>query len=166
MRLMLRAFPAAVLLWVTLSAVAAAQYEPGRKFAGPRLGLSGVGSAPAFGAQFEVAREDRVGVGAFVDYWSYDYGVGFGSAGVSYLALGATGSYHFEVEDTRWDPFVGLALGYFVVSWDDSFAGAAASRLFLGGQGGVRYFFRESMAFVARAGFGASYLSIGLDFAF
>ncbi|MFN2317396.1 MAG: hypothetical protein ABR551_11885 [Gemmatimonadales bacterium] len=158
---------ALIILTTTLFAtVVEAQYEPGRKFLGPRIGLSGVGGAPAFGAQFEVAREDRIGIGALVDYWSYNSGAGFGSVGVSYLALGATGSYHFEVEDTRWDPFVGLALGYFVVSWDDQFAGAAASRLFLGGQGGVRYFFKETTAFVARAGFGASYISVGIDFGF
>jgi hypothetical protein len=38
-----------------------------------------------------------------------------------------------------------------------------ASRIFLGGFGGARYFFRENLSGVARVGFGASYLTIGLD---
>jgi len=146
--------------------LASAQWEAGRKFIGPRIGLSGVGSAPAFGGAFEVARDDRIGIGGFIDYWSFDLSPFDGGTSATYISFGATGSYHFEVSDSKWDPFVGLALGYFVVSFDNDFADVSGSRLFLGGQGGVRYFFKENTAFVARAGFGASYLSIGLDFGF
>lgn len=163
----LRANACVLALVVAVTSVASAQYESGRKFVGPHIGLSGVGSAPSIGAQFEVAMDGRLGIGGFVDYWSYDFGNSFENAGVSYIALGATGSYHFEIDDDKWDPFVGLALGYFVVSWDDDLGDTgASSRIFLGGQGGVRYFFKDNIAFVARAGFGASYLSVGVDFAF
>lgn len=154
---------------VLITSLAAGQYAGGRKFIGPRLGLSGVGNSASIGAEFEVARDERIGIGGFADYWSYSDRFEDLTSSVSYLAFGATGSYHFEVEDDRWDPFVGLALGYFIVSYEDNFSGVggvSGSRLFLGGQGGVRYFFKENTALVARAGFGAAYLSVGLDFVF
>jgi len=169
MRSAIRGTALVLLVLLGLAGPASAQFEAGKKFFGPRIGLSGVGSAPAIGAAFEVAREGQIGIGGFVDYWSYSSRIGGFRSSVSYLAFGATGSYHFEVDDDRWDPFVGLALGYYVVGYEDNVsgvAGATGSRIFLGGQGGVRYFFKETMAVVARAGFGASYLSVGLDFVF
>jgi len=99
------------------SSPAHAQYEAGRRFAGPRIGLAYVGTAPNFGAQFEIAREDRIGIGGFVDYWSYNYAPEPANANVTYLAFGAAGSYHFKVEDVKWDPFLGLSLGYYAVSY-------------------------------------------------
>ena len=38
-----------------------------------------------------------------------------------------------------------------------------ASRIFIGGFGGTRYAFKDNLSGVARLGFGASYLTLGVD---
>jgi hypothetical protein len=156
-----------------LPAEAEGQFGAAQKYVGAHVGLSGVGSAPAIGINGEISYNDRIGIGAWLDTWSYgdSYGTALGgySWDVRYIAAAATGSYHFPIESQpKLDPFLGLALGYFVVSTSSSAAGSGsytgdASRLFLGGFGGARYAFRENLFGVARAGFGASYLTVGVD---
>ena len=159
---------------LTLPTNASAQLAKGQKFLGVHLGLSGVGSAAAIGASGEVAYNDRISLGAWLDTWSYgdNYAV-LGDAvswNVRYVALAGTGAYHFPVESNpKLDPFLGLSLGYYVVSSSTSSSiggsyGGASSRIFLGGFGGIRYHFREKVSAVARAGFGASYFTLGVDF--
>jgi hypothetical protein len=152
----------------------AAQFDASHKYVGAHVGMSGVGSAPALGISGEMAYNDRITVGAWADTWSYgeSYGTPLGNYdwSVRYIALAGTGAYHFPIESTpKLDPFLGLALGYFIVSTKaDGIGGGTytgdASRIFLGGFGGARYFFRENLAGVARVGFGAAYLTVGVDF--
>jgi outer membrane protein W len=164
-----------VVLGAALSAQsAAAQFAAGQKYLGAHVGLSGVGSTAAIGVSGEVAFNDRIAFGAWGDTWSYgeSYATGIGEFGwdVRYIALAGTGSYHFPIASTpKLDPFLGVALGYFVVSSKASGVGGVeysgdASRVFAGGFGGARYYFRESMSGVARVGFGAAYLTVGVDF--
>jgi hypothetical protein len=147
---------------------AAAQYGASQKYLGGHIGLSAYGSTAAFGVSGEVSYNDRIGIGAWLDYWSYGYSNFYD---LRYIAVAGTGAYHFPVRSNpKLDPFAGLALGYFIVS--DSYNGpgndpgytGSSSRIFLGGFGGIRYFFKPSLAGVARIGFGASYLTVGLDF--
>ena len=170
------------MLLTTLLAIAAsliaveasAQFQQGQKSVGAHLGLSGVGAAPALGVSGELAYSDRLALGGWVDTWSHGESVGTSQGryrwNSRYLSLAGTGAYHFPVEEhPKWDPFLGLAVGYFVVSTSADgpsgvSADAAASRMFLGGFGGVRYSFAERLRGVARAGFGASYLTIGIDY--
>lgn len=164
-----------------LAAVAAAlpgdvsaQFGAGQKYLGVHMGMSGVGSAPAIGISGELAYNERISLGAWADTWSYgeDYATSVGpySWDVRYIALAGTGAYHFPIESTpKLDPFIGLALGYFVVSTSTDGPGGViysgdASRMFFGGFGGARYFFRNNLSGVVRAGFGASYLTVGVDF--
>jgi hypothetical protein len=159
---------------VLSAAPAGAQFAAGQRHLGAHLGLSGVGSAPALGVSGEVAYTDRISVGGWADTWSYgeSYSAGSGSYrwDVRYVALAGTGAYHFPVEDhPKLDPFAGVSLGYFIVNTEGSGTGGVlysgdASRLFMGGFGGVRYAFRERVAGVARVGFGASYLTLGVDY--
>lgn len=170
-----RCLIAVALLVTALSAPrgAAAQYATGQKHLGAHIGLSGVGSAPALGVSGEIAYNDRIGIGGWADTWSYGqtFGTVLGdhSWDIRYIALAGTGSYHFPIESNpKLDPFLGLALGYFIVNTSTSGFGGTysgdASRIFVGGFGGARYFFKESLAGVARLGFGASYLTLGVDF--
>ncbi len=152
------------------SAGVSAQWEQGKRFAGPHIGLSGVGSSISFGAAYEQqAFRPNVGISAMVDYWSFGEGNNFN---YKYIAIAALGSYHFILTDTKLDPFLGLGLGYYIVSLDDNGfcdsvgADCSASRIFLAGQAGIRYFFKPSMAGVARAGTGAGLLSVGVEFKF
>lgn len=151
----------------------AAQYGQGKKFVGAHVGLSGVGSAAAFGVNGEFAYNENVGIGAWLDTWGYGQsytGVGGGDWNVRYVSVAATGAWHFPIESNpKLDPFAGLAVGYFVVSssWDGtsasvSFAGSG-SRVFIDGIAGLRYHFRENLSGVVRAGASVSYLTVGVD---
>lgn len=152
---------------------AQAQFGEGQKYFGAHVGLSGVGSTAAFGVNGEVAYNDRIGIGAWADTWSYGqtYTSAFGSSSYStrYIALAGTGSYHFPIESQpKLDPFVGVALGYYIVNAEATSGGFTAtaddSRMFVGGFGGARYAFKDNLSGVARLGFGASYLTLGVDF--
>lgn len=149
-----------------------AQYQKGKNFLGPHVGLSGIGSTFTIGGDYEYGVTENVGVGGLVDYWSYSFGdFGFTDWKYTYITIGATGSYHFLIPgESKWDPFAGLALGYYIVSVSTpNYTGPAtydASRLFIGIQGGVRYFFTPNIAAQARAGFGAYILAVGVDFKF
>lgn len=149
---------------------AAAQWAAGQKDIGVHVGLSGVGSATAIGLNGEYGYNKNIGIGAWLDTWSYGYNSGLYGWNVRYIALAATGAYHFPIKSTpKLDPFVGLALGYYIVSTSVNGTAAIAyngssSRLFLGAFGGLRYYFNNTLSGVARAGFGASYLTLGLDF--
>ncbi len=153
----------------TLTSQAEAQFAPKQRFLGAHVGLSGVGSAAAFGVNGEVAYSDRIGIGAWVDTWSYSSSFVGGDWSVRYIALAGTGAYHFPVKSNpKIDPFLGVAVGYFVVNTSTDVNGVdyggSGSRIFAGGFGGARYLFQPNLAGVARLGFGASYLTIGIDF--
>ena len=147
-------------------------FTAGRNYAGPAVSLSGVGTSPVIGGNFEHAKGKNLGLGAFVARWSYSESQGGATGSIGYLALGGTASYHFDVPDgSRWDPFVGGALGYYIVSASSEIEGlgefsAAESRLATGAFAGGRYFLSPSLSLVGRAGLGVTYLSLGVDFQF
>lgn len=171
-----RKFPVLSVLVVasmTLASAADAQFTEGGRYAGFHLGMSGVGSTASVGVQGQIAINERISVGGWIDTWSYGQSYTFlGSStewNTRYFAIAGTGSYHFPIANKpKLDPFVGLSLGYYVVNATTSassgtFTGSG-SRVFLGGQAGGRYFFRENMSALALVGFGASYLTLGMDF--
>jgi hypothetical protein len=152
---------------------AEAQFAAGQRHVGVHVGLSGVGSAAAIGVNAELAYTDQIGIGLFADTWSYgqSWGSAFGGGSwdVRYVALAGTGAYHFRIEgNPKLDPFLGATLGYYIVNTESSASGAptydaSSSRMFLGGYGGIRYFLNDRLSGVARAGVGASYLTLGVD---
>jgi hypothetical protein len=166
------------LFWVLMALIgsaaimtneAAAQFGTKQKYLGVHVGVSGVGSAAALGLNGEVAYNDKIGIGAWFDTWSYGETFTGGEWNVRYVALAGTGAYHFPVKSNpKIDPFLGLAVGYFVVSTSSDVGGfsydGSGSRIFIGGFGGARYHFKPNMSGVARLGFGAAYLTLGLDF--
>lgn len=141
-----------------------------QKFLGAHIGMSGVGSTANYGLNGEVAYNEHIGIGGWLDTWSYGQTFGTYDWNVRYIALAGTGAYHFAIKDNpKLDPFAGAALGYYIVSTSTNVTGAgafqgSASRMFLGGYGGVRYFFKPQLSGVARLGFGSSYLTLGLDY--
>jgi hypothetical protein len=149
---------------------AAAQFGKNQTYLGAHVGLSGVGSAASYGVNGEVAYNEHIGIGAWLDTWSYGYSYTTYSWNVRYIALAGTGAYHFPVKsEPKLDPFVGAAVGYYVVHASESSAfgnfsyNGNGNRLFVGGFGGARWAFNPNLSGVARVGFGASYLTIGLD---
>lgn len=147
-----------------------AQWEKGKSYLGPRLGIGAYGSGLSFGAGYEYGVTNEIGIGGLVDYYTYDWGFGFK---YTYLVIGAQGNYHFG-EILKWDkkldPFAGLVIGYENVSVSGSqYAGwsaAYSSGIIIGGQVGIRYFLSPSIALYGQAGFGITYLKVGIDFKF
>jgi hypothetical protein len=177
---MKKLFAIAVLALFVLVAVnqGQAQFQKGKSFLGPHVGLSGIGSTFTLGGDYEYGVTENIGVGLTVDYWSYSFGYsGPSDWSYSYIPIGATGSYHFAIPDMdkKWDFFAGLIIGYYVVSVTEPadfhhLAGfdyaTDASRIFFGVHGGVRYFFSPTIAAQARVGFGAYIVAVGVDFKF
>ncbi len=145
-------------------------FTPGYTGLGPVIGLGGINGANlAIGGRFEHAIKDLpsmgngiLGFGIDVNYYSYSTGVLSNHASWSYMPIGFSANYHIRLDDREWDPFVGLGLGYEIVSV--SGFGSASSGLYLIARAGARYFFSPNMAVQADVGAGAATLSLGLIF--
>jgi hypothetical protein len=170
------ALPVVALLLI-VSASSMAQFEAGKSYAGPAIGLSFLGSSVQFGANYEYGMKmdfGLVGVGGLVRYWSYGEDFGIGKWSYTDILIGAQGNYHFVLDNKKIDPWAGLVLAYDAgsVSWDGpggGFAEPTHGGLFLGAHAGARYFFSPTMAVSARFGVGTlsySSLDIGLDWKF
>jgi hypothetical protein len=138
---------------------------------GPTVGLGNLGGASAsFGGRFErgiKALPDMgngiLGIQAGFEYYSWS-GPGYSW---KYIPVGVTANYHFKLEDQRFDPFVGLGLGYQVITCDaPGLPGdyCSNSAIYFIGRAGARYFFNPKMAFYGDVGAGAATLSLGLMF--
>jgi hypothetical protein len=167
-----RVFHAAAILIALASftqpAMAQQGFSLGYTDVGATLGIGGIGGASvALGARFEHALrsvpdlgDGLIGLQAGVDYYSWS-GPGFKW---SYIPIGATANYHFKLENKKFDPFVGLGLGYSIVScsyegFDDL---CSNSGLYFIGRLGGRYFFNDKMAFYGDIGEGAATLNVGV----
>ena len=172
---------ALVVLSTTLSAQARRPAAPPRSGGfsmgytdiGPTIGLGNLGGASIdFGGRFEHAIKALpdmgngiLGIQASAEYYSWS-GVGWS---YKYIPIGVTGNYHFKLDDPKLDPFVGLGLGYNVVSCSYSglggnFGCGYSSGIYFIGRAGGRYFFSPNMSAYADVGAGAATLSLGIMF--
>lgn len=159
-----------------------AQFTANNHYFGPCVGLSFLGSTPQFGANYEYGMDvenfGRIGIGGIFRYWSYSEDYGFGSTGKwSYtdILIGAQANYHFKIEGSKFDPWLGVTLAYDAgsVKWGGSsgetYATPTYGGMFFGGNAGARYWFSPTVGVSARVGFGSlSYgaLDLGVDFKF
>lgn len=138
---------------------------------GAVIGLGGIGDASlAFGGRFEKAIKavpdlgnGIIGFQVGADYYSWS-GPGYDW---SYVPIGATVNYHFDLENAKIDPFLGAGLGYSIVSCDYSGLGigdlCSDSALYFIGKAGIRYFLQR-LALYADVGAGAATLNVGAMF--
>ena len=176
----------AMALLLTMPYVASSQtyFEAGKSYVGPSIGLSFLGSALQFGANYEYGMKmdfGTVGIGGIFRYWGYseDWGGGFyGNDSYKWkytnILIGAQGNYHFKMDaGSKLDPWAGLILGYNAssVKYDGpsgyNYSSPTAGGLVLNAHGGVRYWFSPKMAICASIGYGSlSYgaLDLGIDF--
>jgi len=159
----------------TVATPASAQFAPGYTGIGPTIGLGNVGSASiAIGGRLEhgIKTLPDLGGGTLavefsVDFYSWNCGTVGYTCHVKYIPFGATANYHFVIEDNeKWDPFLGLGLGFETVSCSYSGAGACgySSGLYVIGRAGARYFFQPRTALYADLGAGAATLNVGIQF--
>ncbi len=135
---------------------------------GPELGLYGSGAVLGGMIEGPVSSPNSSGgrwaIAGRIDFWSYS------TVDYTYTAIPLAGyvDYHFAFSDPRWDLFLGLGLGYAIVS--ESYSGdltanyAYNSGLFLAAQVGGRYFFSPNVAIRAELGLGWLPFGVGVDF--
>ncbi|WP_291722274.1 porin family protein [Bernardetia sp.] len=162
------------LLFVFTLSSAQAQYEQGQLDVNLGVGLlptffgSGTSQAiPPVGLSVEYGVTDNISVGGYAAYASTKID-GFDDWGYNYTILGARGAYHFNVNNERFDPYVGALLGYNIVSFtgDDDFTGATASGFAWSGFLGARYRFTDNIGVFGELGYGISILQLGLNLKF
>lgn len=175
---------------VAVSAEAGAQVKSAPNFGlgftdiGPVLGIGGLnGASASFGGRFEHAIKQLpelgngiLGIQVAADYysWSSNFaGSGFNyTSSIKYIPIGVTGNYHFKLDEPKIDPFVGLGLGYHIVTCSYSssvgsgFNGNCgySNALYFIGRAGARYFFSPKMALYGDIGAGGATLNAGVMF--
>ncbi len=161
------------------------QFDIGKNYAGPSLGLSFLGSAFQLGANYEYAMSlneigieapGKLGVGGLFRYWSYSSAYYNGEWSYTDILLGAQGNYHFKLKNSKFDPWLGLVLAFDFgkVSWTGPekspyLTEPSHGGFWLGFHAGSRYWISSNIAVSARVGFGTlSYgaLDLGVDFKF
>ena len=132
---------------------ARAQFTNGALYLGPELGIGlGYGGGIVLGGMIESAITNpgtvgsgRLAIAGRIDFYSWSDG----PFSYSFIPIAAYCDYHFALNDTRWDPFIGLGLGYVIVhssGFEDGFGYGYGSNLFLAAQVGVRYFVNPNLA--------------------
>jgi outer membrane protein W len=104
-----------------------------------------------------------LGLEASFDYYSWSTL----SYSWKYIPIGVTANYHFKVSEPKIDPFVGLGLGYRIITCDFAGLGGNAcsnSAIYFIGRAGARYFFSPKMAAYGDVGAGAATLNVGVMF--
>ena len=161
-----------VLGCVALSAQSAAAqgFHAGYTDIGPTIGIGGInGASLAIGGRFEHGFKQlpdlgngTLGIMISADYYSYD---AFGGYSLKYIPIGATVNYHFNLDEKKFDPFLGVGLGYYVHSCSGCPGNFGyASSIYFIGRAGARYFFNPKFAAYADVGAGAATLNVGLMF--
>lgn len=160
---------------VVLAQPAAAQgFGPGYMDVGPTVGFGSLGGANmAFGGRLEMALKPipalaslgngNLGLQVGANYYSWSFGGGYS---VKYIPIGVTANYHFKLTDAKIDPFVGLGLGYQIVTCSGSVFGSLGcgygSSLYFIGRAGVRYFLTPKLAAYGDVGAGGALANVGV----
>lgn len=150
----------------------AAQFALGYTDIGATVGLGNIGASAAFGGRFEKglwAAPEGLGTGviglqAGLTYYSWNEATFYS---YTYIPIGVTANYHFNLTNDRIDPFLGLGLGYYIVTCDYDGPGGdfcSASALYFIGRAGLRYFVSPNLALYGDAGAGAAALNFGVMF--
>ena len=155
----------------------ASSFSTGYTDVGPVIGFGGInGASASFGGRFEHAikplpdlANGMLGIQAAFDYYSWNANfVGYGWS-YKYIPIGVTANYHFKLDEPKIDPFLGVGLGYNIVTCSGSGAFGNVdcgynSNLYLIARAGARYFFAPKMALYADAGAGGAAFNVGVMF--
>lgn len=126
-------------------------------------GLGVLGSA-------EVGVTDDISAGVVAGFSRRSYGYFGNNYGVTYLVVGARGSYHFGrlltesgVNMDKLDPYAGLTAGFRSVKSGDynGYSGVDTGVMF-GGYIGIRYQFNDKLGFMAEGG--SPFSTVGITF--
>jgi hypothetical protein len=162
---------AIALVAVSAQSSSAQGFSTGYLDIGPVIGLGGIGDGGiSIGGRLEKAIKPleslgggMLGIQAGADIYSYDVG----GYDWSFISIGATANYHFKMTDTKFDPFIGLGLGFHVFSCDaEPIFGIDPcgdnGGIYFIGRAGVRYFLSEKLAAYGDIGAGAATFNLGV----
>jgi hypothetical protein len=143
-------------------------FKVGQTDVGPTLGLGGLGAASfAIGGRFERGirtlpdlGDGVLGIGFSADWYNYNEAYVGSDYDFTYIPIAATANYHFNVTNKKFDPFLGLGLGYLIV--DTPYTGSYDSGIYVVGRAGMRYFMTPKMALYGDVGAGAAALNVGV----
>lgn len=162
----------AILCCIFAENTQAQAFQKGTKNLNVGLGLGyGVGA----NASFDVGVHELVSVGVGGAFSSRSYGYLSGRFRTTYIGVGVRGAVHIgkfvnealSIDDSKFDPYVGLAGGFRIVDYNDAYSnyyGGAAAGIYFGGYAGARYYFKDKLGVYAEAGF--PYTSLGVTFKF
>lgn len=170
-----RSFTVLIFALFLLSTTSNAQFEVDKHHLGPSLGFYFHGSSVIFGANYEYGMQlkdiGKIGVGGIVRYYSYDAGWWT----YSDILIGAQGNYHFNLDNKKLDPWLGLLIAFDIGSVDYDgpnsswYSEPSYGGFWVGLHGGMRYWIDNDWAIVGRFGFGSysySAFDVGVDFKF
>ena len=148
---------------------AARGFRAGYMDVGATVGFGGLGAAnTAFGGRFEMALKPLpslgngmlgLQIGATYSSWSNEY------ASAKVIPIGVTANYHLRLADSKIDPFVGLGLGYQIVSCSVEGLGSigcGSNEVYFIGRAGVRYFLAPKLALYGDVGAGGATVNVGV----
>jgi hypothetical protein len=156
-------------------------YDKGARVVGGGIGLGGLaglyGDAklPPLSIGYDQGYNENISFGGIAGIASSEqkFTSFFGSYGweYTYIIIGARGNYHFTelFKDAKMDPYVGLTLGYNIVSVKETgtipFGISASGSYFLyGGHLGLRYYFSSNLGAQLEFGYGIGVLNLGIAY--
>lgn len=144
-------------------------YKKGGKLVNAGLGIGGGFGIP-IGVSYEHGFTDRISGGAYLGYAGKSESLGdWGKWKYTYVLAAARASYHFKVNDEKFDPYLGAILGYNIASvkWKGEEAAPASSsagEVIFGGHIGARYWLAEKVGIFGELGYGVGVLNLGVAF--
>ncbi|GAB3521054.1 hypothetical protein [Emticicia fontis] len=173
MKNLLRLTAVAILCCIFAENTQAQAFQKGTKNLNVGLGLGyGVG----LNASVDVGIHELVSIGAIGAFSSRNYSYYLAdNYRVTYIGLAGRGAVHLgkfvnealSLDDNKFDPYVGIALGFRMVKYSDAYSqyyGGASAGVLYGGYAGARYYFKERLGAYAELGF--PYTSVGITFKF
>lgn len=168
----------------TTAARAQAPFTLGEKVAYAGIGLGGFAGVygnttlPPISVGLDYGIADKISVGGLIGFArsSFDY-TGY-SWSYNYIVVAGRGAYHFgdllkdALKGAALDPYVGLTLGYNIVSASYSgpsggvITGSSGSYLLFGADVGARYWFTQNLGAQLEIGYGVGILNLGIAYKF
>jgi|GEM_PF-1712959 outer membrane protein W len=84
---------------------------------------------------------------------------------VTSIVAGVQGNYHF-VPKAKFDPYIGLMLGFYTYTLSDRFGSISYSGLGWSGHAGANYWFSNGFGLHGRIGYGVAIISLGVTIGF
>lgn len=173
--------------FIGLYAVMAQSFFKGTNIVGAGVGLGGSFGSFSYGSQtpgisvqyergvWEVGGPGVISLGGYLGVKGYKYSGGSGSFHYSqkwnYTIVGVRSAYHYNgINNEKFDVFGGLMLSYNILNYkyEDNGGGGSLNTGSYGSGAGItayvggRYFFTQNIGVFAEAGYGVSYLTLGI----